>query len=47
MDKLEAIIKPTFGILTYLGDAHQEGFSSMQEKCIEKLSLYAFRIGYL
>ena len=40
MDKLEAIIKPTFGILTYLGDAHQEGFSSMQEKCIEKLSLF-------
>lgn len=40
MDKLEAIIKPTVGIITNIGDAHQEGFASMQEKSLEKLALF-------
>lgn len=40
MHSLEKIIKPTIGILTCLGGAHQENFFSMQEKCLEKLSLF-------
>lgn len=40
MDKLEAIINPTVGIITNIGGAHQEGFASMQEKSLEKLALF-------
>lgn len=40
MDNLQRIIKPTIGILTNISSAHQENFSTMQEKCIEKLSLF-------
>ncbi len=40
MDKLQTIIKPTVGILTNIGGAHQENFSSLQEKCMEKLILF-------
>lgn len=40
MRLLEKIINPTIGILTTLGGAHQENFSSMQEKCMEKLELF-------
>lgn len=40
MDALHDIIQPTIGILTNLGMAHQENFSSMQEKCKEKLKLF-------
>jgi alanine racemase len=40
MDSLEAIIKPTIGILTHIGSAHDEGFSSRQEKVNEKLKLF-------
>ena len=39
MAALERIIKPTIGIFTCLGSAHQENFSSMEEKCHEKLLL--------
>ena len=39
MAALEHIIKPTIGIFTSLGSAHQENFSSMEEKCNEKLQL--------
>ena len=39
MAALERIIKPTIGIFTRLGSAHQENFSSMEEKCMEKLKL--------
>lgn len=41
MAALERIIKPTIGIFTNLGSAHQENFSSMEEKCREKLQLMA------
>ena len=41
MAALERIIKPTIGIFTCLGSAHQENFSSMEEKCSEKLLLMA------
>jgi len=40
MDALRAIIQPTVGVLTHLGPAHQENFSTMREKCHEKLSLF-------
>ncbi len=39
MPRLEDIIKPTLGLITNIGEAHQEGFQSIQQKCIEKLSL--------
>lgn len=37
---LENIIKPTIGIITSIGGAHQENFFSLQEKCQEKLQLF-------
>lgn len=40
MAKLEPIIDPTIGIFTNLGQAHQEGFESMKQKCLEKLELF-------
>ena len=39
MKALERIIKPTIGIFTCLGGAHQENFSTYEEKCMEKLQL--------
>ena len=39
MVALERIIKPTIGIFTCLGGAHQENFSTYEEKCMEKLQL--------
>lgn len=39
MQKLENIIKPTIGVITNIGEAHQEGFQTIQQKCMEKLSL--------
>lgn len=40
MESLEHIIQPTIGIFTKLGEAHQENFTSLQQKCAEKLSLF-------
>ncbi|MGN0036265.1 MAG: bifunctional UDP-N-acetylmuramoyl-tripeptide:D-alanyl-D-alanine ligase/alanine racemase [Bacteroidaceae bacterium] len=40
MASLQSIIRPTLGILTHIGGAHQENFLSLQEKCMEKLSLF-------
>jgi alanine racemase len=40
MDALEQIIRPQIGILTNIGAAHAEGFSSPQEKLLEKLKLF-------
>lgn len=40
MGALQRMIKPTIGILTNIGGAHQENFFSLQEKCMEKLSLF-------
>ena len=39
MIHLEEIIKPTLGLITNIGEAHQEGFQTIQQKCIEKLTL--------
>jgi alanine racemase len=40
MDNLRKIIRPTIGLITNIGEAHQENFKSSKEKCIEKLSLF-------
>lgn len=40
MRQLWKIIKPTIGIISNIGLAHQENFQSMQDKCIEKLKLF-------
>ncbi|MDR0686959.1 MAG: bifunctional UDP-N-acetylmuramoyl-tripeptide:D-alanyl-D-alanine ligase/alanine racemase [Dysgonamonadaceae bacterium] len=40
MKRLETVIKPTIGIFTTIGEAHQENFVSQEEKCIEKLELF-------
>ncbi|WP_407426046.1 bifunctional UDP-N-acetylmuramoyl-tripeptide:D-alanyl-D-alanine ligase/alanine racemase [Arcticibacter sp.] len=41
MDSLASIIQPTIGVLTNIGDAHNEGFASKEEKLNEKLKLFA------
>lgn len=40
MRALKHIIEPSIGILTNIGGAHQENFFTMQEKCMEKLTLF-------
>lgn len=40
MEKLERNIRPTIGIFTNIGDAHQENFTSLEEKILEKLKLF-------
>ncbi|MDV6169220.1 bifunctional UDP-N-acetylmuramoyl-tripeptide:D-alanyl-D-alanine ligase/alanine racemase [Flavobacterium sp. DG1-102-2] len=40
MEKLEPIIRPDIGLLTNIGSAHDEGFSSRDEKISEKLKLF-------
>lgn len=40
MAALACIIQPTIGVITNLGQAHQENFSSMEQKCSEKLRLF-------
>lgn len=40
MEKLQAIIRPTIGIFTNIGEAHGENFLSVQQKVGEKLNLF-------
>lgn len=40
MEALQNIIRPSIGILTNIGGAHQENFFSLQDKCMEKLTLF-------
>jgi len=40
MGQLWKIIKPTIGVISNIGLAHQENFQSLQEKCVEKLKLF-------
>ncbi|MBR4390406.1 MAG: bifunctional UDP-N-acetylmuramoyl-tripeptide:D-alanyl-D-alanine ligase/alanine racemase [Prevotella sp.] len=40
MGRLRSIIQPTIGVLTSLGSAHQENFTSLEEKCREKCRLF-------
>ncbi len=41
MEKLEKVIKPTIGILTNIGEAHQENFTSLLQKCMQKMELFS------
>jgi alanine racemase len=41
MQKLQSIIRPTVGVFTNIGTAHDEGFANRQEKIREKLQLFA------
>lgn len=41
MERLERMIHPTIGLLTHIGEAHQENFESTEQKRIEKLKLFA------
>jgi len=40
MERLEAMIRPTIGVLTHFAAAHDEGFSDRTEKLKEKLKLF-------
>ena len=40
MSALRPIIQPRIGVMTNIGQAHQENFASLEEKCAEKLSLF-------
>ena len=40
MTKLSHIIKPTLGVLTRMGEAHQDGFANLEEKLKEKNELF-------
>lgn len=40
MEALQNIIRPNIGVLTNIGGAHQENFLSIQDKCMEKLTLF-------
>ncbi len=40
MEKLARIIAPTIGLITNIGDAHQENFRDQTEKTDEKLALF-------
>ena len=40
MEKLEVIIKPTIGVITNIGTAHDEGFADLDKKIKEKLNLF-------
>ena len=40
MKALQNIIRPSIGVLTNIGGAHQENFYSMADKCMEKLALF-------
>ena len=39
MDNLQAMIRPTIGIITNLGSEHNDGFASMQQKAQEKAKI--------
>ncbi len=40
MGRLQNIILPTIGVLTNISNAHQENFSTLQDKCDDKLQLF-------
>ncbi len=41
MDRLQQIIQPAIGILTNIGEAHDDGFTDQQQKLTEKIKLFA------
>jgi alanine racemase len=40
MEKLECIIRPTIGVITYIGHEHDENFQSLEQKRAEKMKLF-------
>ena len=40
MARLEAIIRPTIGVITYIGNEHGENFASLEYKRAEKMRLF-------
>lgn len=40
MEKLERIIRPTIGVITYIGHEHDENFASLDQKRAEKMKLF-------
>ena len=40
MARLEAIIRPTIGVITYIGNEHGENFVSLEDKRAEKMRLF-------
>ena len=41
MEKLERIIRPTIGVITFIGHEHDENFVSLEQKRVEKMKLFA------
>ena len=41
MERLERIIRPTIGVITYIGHEHDENFESLDQKRAEKMKLFA------
>ena len=39
MERLERILRPDVVVFTSIGDAHQENFASLEQKCDEKIAL--------
>ncbi|MBR6017948.1 MAG: alanine racemase [Paludibacteraceae bacterium] len=40
MERLERIIRPTIGVITYIGHEHDENFQSLEQKREEKMRLF-------
>jgi alanine racemase len=40
MERLEPIIRPTIGVITYIGHEHDENFASLEQKRAEKMKLF-------
>lgn len=40
MPSLQSMIRPNLGIITNIGNEHQEGFASIKSKCEEKIALF-------
>ncbi len=41
MQRLEPIIRPTLGVITYIGEEHGENFANLEDKRAEKMKLFA------
>ena len=40
MERLEPMIRPTIGVITYIGHEHDENFASLEQKRAEKMKLF-------
>jgi Alr-MurF fusion protein len=47
MSLLEKIIRPTVGVFTNIGEAHNEGFENQEQKIMEKLGLFVHSEGLI